>query len=582
MATNKKISELPAATLPVVAGAKFEALQGGINVQVDAADMPGSAAGVTSVNGQTGVVVLDLVTREFNRAFSETLVFDKNEIFHTPTVQTGPINLTIAPGGLVDQGSVLRFRMTMNGIDPMNFGPGFDFLNGITNGQILAAGTYSFWFVYTNGSVEVSTSGVTSEESTAVVLAIPENFAAVADGETAIDLSWDDVSGESSYLIEVSSTGTSGWATQSSPAAGATTATQTGLSAGDTRFYRIKSIGDGVATLDSGFSSVVSAQTEDLGDVADPVPTFLPASGVTTWPINKPITITLNEPITNTNGTDIVSDQAGIIILKETNSGGADIGQTWTIDGTKTIITIYADTHYGELQLVFVAINNIEDVNGNDVTVAISSTFTTTDFTFFNIDLHNRIQFGDILDTLWPVNDVNFWLELTVQNPAVAGTRPLVTKYNTVANQRSFQWYYIGTDIYFGWVGAVTGAHNRVIKWTGVFGDGVWVLKYDGSIDTNDGLDRVVLLKDAVIQGSKTLFTTNGLLQSIANSTAQLAVGGFVNVTGDAVSTSFYADEAKDFIVRSNAGATVEMNVPNLVEGLDTSGNARHGTWVTI
>lgn len=56
MPTNKKISELPAATLPVVTGVKFEALQGGINVQVDAADMPGSAAGVTSVNGETGAV----------------------------------------------------------------------------------------------------------------------------------------------------------------------------------------------------------------------------------------------------------------------------------------------------------------------------------------------------------------------------------------------------------------------------------------------------------------------------------------------------------------------------------------------
>lgn len=53
MATNKKISELPVATLPIVTGVKFEALQGGINVQVDADDMPGSAAGVTSVTGTT-------------------------------------------------------------------------------------------------------------------------------------------------------------------------------------------------------------------------------------------------------------------------------------------------------------------------------------------------------------------------------------------------------------------------------------------------------------------------------------------------------------------------------------------------
>lgn len=49
---DKKITELPAASLPIATGVKFEAVQGGINVQVDADDMPGSgAAGVTSVSG---------------------------------------------------------------------------------------------------------------------------------------------------------------------------------------------------------------------------------------------------------------------------------------------------------------------------------------------------------------------------------------------------------------------------------------------------------------------------------------------------------------------------------------------------
>jgi hypothetical protein len=49
---DKKISELPDATLPIASGVKFEAVQGGVNVKVDADDMPGSgAAGVQSVTG---------------------------------------------------------------------------------------------------------------------------------------------------------------------------------------------------------------------------------------------------------------------------------------------------------------------------------------------------------------------------------------------------------------------------------------------------------------------------------------------------------------------------------------------------
>ena len=39
---NKKITELPSASLPIATGVKFEAVQGGVNVQVDADDMPGS------------------------------------------------------------------------------------------------------------------------------------------------------------------------------------------------------------------------------------------------------------------------------------------------------------------------------------------------------------------------------------------------------------------------------------------------------------------------------------------------------------------------------------------------------------
>ena len=43
-----KITQLPNATLPIATGVKFEAVQGGINVQVDADDMPGSGGGGTS------------------------------------------------------------------------------------------------------------------------------------------------------------------------------------------------------------------------------------------------------------------------------------------------------------------------------------------------------------------------------------------------------------------------------------------------------------------------------------------------------------------------------------------------------
>lgn len=526
------------------------------------------------------------ITRDANRAWTETLLFDVNEANYAPEVLT--TNVTYAPAGgghLVNQFCGQVQTITVDGVLSINFSD-FDYIYGIENGEIPPAGTYQIYFLYLNGTLTANWPGVSSESSSAVVLAAPANFAAAPaappDNETELVLTWDNVTSNQGYLVEFSLTGTGGWATLITTAVDAVTASQTGLPAGNIRFYRIKTLGDGVTTLDSAFSSVISGQTENTGDVTAPTFIFLPASGNIVWTVNRSITITANEPIQNTDGSEITNaNVASRIVLKETNSGGANIAFTATIDGTKTIITVTPTTQYGEAQLVFVSINNVEDVNNNEVLVAISSTFTTTDYTFFN-GTSNRLQFGDILDSLFAAASTNFWLEVSVRNMLLSGTRLFVTKYDTSGNQRAFYWYSIGTDVYFGWVGTVTGGNNRVIKWTNVLtaGDHTFVLRYDGSIATNDGLDRVTLLIDGGTAGSKTLFLTQSGLTAIANSTAQLAVGAFINNAGTPIGSSFYTEEMKDFIIRSTGGTVVVVNVPNLKTGLDTSGNAHHGTWV--
>lgn len=523
------------------------------------------------------------VTREFQRAWSQTIVFDRNAVFYAPHVATGNITFQLGSGNLVDKDSVARQRITVNGAQSLNFGAGFDFLYGITNGQILAAGTYEIYFLHTNGSVVVNFPGVSGQSSGAVVLAPPGSFAAVADGETALDLSWTNISGNQGYLIEYSLTGSGGWTTLEITAVDAVASTQTGLSAGNTRYYRGKTLGNGSTTLDSAFSDVISGQTTSGGDVTDPVPTFLPANGNAVWPINKPLRITWNEPVQNADGSIITNaNVASRMLVKQTNVGGANIGFSATVDGTKQIFDVIPTTHWGENQLVYWDVNNVEDVNNNDITTAISVTFTTTDFIFFN-GTSNRLQFGDMLDSLFTVPDTNFWLELTVNNLLLSGSHALVTKYDTSGNQRCFQWYHLGTDVYFGFVGAVNGFFDRVIKWTNVLtsGEHILVAKLDMSIDTNDGLDRPTLLIDGVVQGSKSLASTNGIMQqSLPNATSQLAVGAFINSAGTPVNSALLSGEAKDFIVRSTGGTIVEINVPNLVTGLDISGNSRNGTWV--
>lgn len=523
------------------------------------------------------------ISRDFHRAWDETIDFSHNEIIFDDHELTGNVTYQIGTTNLVDQGSGARQRISTDGTHSLSFGAGFDFIYGLQNGDIPSAGTYEIYFLYTNGSVVVNFPGVSLEESSGVQLIIPENFEAVADGETAIDLTWDNVTNNEGYQVQFSLTGTGGWTTLETTAEDATTSTQVGLGPGDTRYYRITTLGNGTNTFDSEISSVISATTESSGDSSPPEFTFLPASGNTVWPVNKSIVITSDEGLRNADGSDITSaNVATRITLKETNAGGANITFTATIDGSKTIITIVPTTQYGEVQLVYVAINNVEDVNGNAVTVAESSTFTTTDYSYFN-GTTSRSQYGDILDALFTTPDVNFWLELTVNNVLLSGSRPFVTKYNTSGNQRQFQWFHVGTDVYFGFVGDVNGNFDRVIKWTNVLtaGSHVLVLKLDMSVDTNNGLDRLTLLIDAGTAGSKSLSSANGVLQqSIPNGTAQLAVGAYITSAGTPIGTNFFTEEAKDFIVRSSGGTVVEINVPNLRTGIDTSGNARHGTWV--
>jgi hypothetical protein len=549
-------------------------------IDVDS-DAPGGA--VDSVNGQTGAVVIDVTTREFNRAWTASLLFDYNVIRYLPQELSGDVEYTIAAAGhLVNQESTIIQEIITDGTHAITF-TGFNYINeGFVNGSIPTAGTYSIFVLYINGTSWVNFFQPSSEEANLTQLSAPANFDATDDGETEIDLTWDDVGNESSYRLERSLDGTTGWSQIGGTiAAGTTSYSDTGLSEGTTYFYRLKAVGDGLNYSDSIYSEA-SAMTQEAGDVTPPTFTFLPANGNNTWSVNAPITITASEALRNTDGSALDnSNIAAVLTLKETNSGGANIAFSATIDVSKTIITITPTTLYGATQLVYVAINNVEDVNGNEVTVAESITFTTTDYTTFFNGSSNRIVFGDILDTLFTAADTNFWLEATIKNHSLTGAHRLWIKTGGGTNN-SWVFYYSGTDVYFFFY--FNASNNvRVIKWTGVLGasESVLVLKYDGSVDTNDGLDRATLLINTVVQGSKTLEAAAGSLSSsLMNSTAQLAFGVAVNSAGTPIESVYFTGEAKDLIIRSASGATVEINLPVVRDGQDTSGNNRDGTWV--
>lgn len=516
------------------------------------------------------------VTRARDRAFSETLVFDKNEIFYVPHELTGDLNYTIGAGNLVNQASIIRQRFITDGSHAINFGAGFDYIYGITNGEILEAGNYEIYFLFFNDSVTVSLPGTTQQASGLTQLIAPPNFAVVADGENALDMTWDDTSDEFGYQIEKSLTGSGGWVLFSNPAADATSDTETGLQPGDTVFYRIKGLGDGMTFADSPYS-YASGTTENVGDVTAPVPTFSPANSTNVHPVNKPIVITFNEPIRKDDGTALVDNEAGIVVLKLTNSGGANIGHTWTIDVTKMILTITPNTMYGATVVVYVSVDGVEDVTGNEMTLQ-SITFTTTDYTFFN-GTSNRLIFGDILDNIIAGTDSNFDFQCALRNHSLSGVRRLTCKLSTAPNSQ-VALYTSGASVLFAYY-MTPYPRYRFIFWENCLtsADSLILLEYRGAIDTGNGLNRCTLKINGVTQ-TGVVGAEGGTLTDIINTTAQLSFGIGVNNAGTPIEAAWFSGEVKDMIIRSTSGGVVELNVPVMRAGTDTSGNARHGTWV--
>lgn len=110
---------------------------------------------------------------------------------------------------------------------------------------------------------------------------------ATPNGSNIINLTWADVSNESSYLLEWSANGLSGW-TQigGTIAANATSYSHTGLNALTAYYYRLKAIGDNVTYSNSEYSLVANATTTNVDSDAQ---TFLTAAAITDVTITNAI-----------------------------------------------------------------------------------------------------------------------------------------------------------------------------------------------------------------------------------------------------------------------------------------------------
>lgn len=132
MATDKKISELPVATVPLSGTEKFEILQGGVNKQVDASDVGGggsvtSVTGtsnrITSTGGATPVIDIDAAYDAAVTAEIAAAVALKSDSLLTYRTETASHELDATDLASVNAGESLNILMNVAGANNLTVPP---------------------------------------------------------------------------------------------------------------------------------------------------------------------------------------------------------------------------------------------------------------------------------------------------------------------------------------------------------------------------------------------------------------------------------------------------------------------------
>lgn len=156
------------------------------------------------------------------------------------------------------------------------------------------------------------------------------------------------------------------------------------------------------------------------------------------------------------------------------------------------------------------------------------------------------INFGDVLDSVFAGEDKQFsislWLNLT---SATSLDKWLLGKYDRLNNKRSWFFYIGNTAKHFDYLVFAFAKGDasaiRYIRGSSAVNSTTTIyhllLTYDGSIDTNNGLDRVQMY----INGSKdttSLFSPTGSLFDIPSTTGLLSIGAELKADGTVYSTA--------------------------------------------
>ena len=212
----------------------------------------------------------------------------------------------------------------------------------------------------------------------------------------------------------------------------------------------------------------------------------------------------------------------------------------------------------------------VKDTSGNNHNGTINSA-TWGDGKFgeaLNFDGSNDyVDLGDILDDVFAGADKKFSFSLWVKPASEMTNNSMITKCadsGCSENQRQFL-FRLSTDskpefLYFCALGTQPFRYRGVLGSTPITDLNKWyhlVMTYDGSVDTNNGLDRVKIYVDGAAE-STSLNLSSGTLGDILNGTAHLGIGKNLTSSGTNCGSTYYFHGIIDEVCIYNKALTAE------------------------
>jgi len=193
--------------------------------------------------------------------------------------------------------------------------------------------------------------------------------------------------------------------------------------------------------------------------------------------------------------------------------------------------------------------DTVEDSSGNNHD-GTKHGATWTDGKFgnaLNFDGNDYVDLGDILDDVFAGADKKFSFSVWVKPSAQMTNNHIIVKLadsGCSEDQRQFVFRLL-TDSkpeFMYYCGLSTFNYRGILGSTPITDLNKWyhlIVTYDGSIDTNNGLDRVKIYVDGQAE-STTLDYSGGSLGDIQNGTAHLGFGVYLNSSGSPCGSAYF------------------------------------------